>query len=80
MQDISNSSILRIRVYHTYLPETTQINTVWTFTNRTNTVVGTQKYNSGPSVYNALVEDHASAHSVNMDEYRSTQEQTDKQT
>ena len=30
--------------------------------------VGTQNYDSGPSVYNALVQDHASAHSVNIDD------------
>nr|ADB85343.1 putative transposon protein [Phyllostachys edulis] len=30
--------------------------------------VGTQKCNSGPSVYNALVQDHASAHSGNINE------------
>ena len=34
--------------------------------------VGTQNYDSGPSVYTALVQDHASAHSVNIDEYHST--------
>ena len=37
------------------------------------TSVGTKKCNSGPSVYNTLVQDHASTHSVNIDEYRSTQ-------
>ena len=59
LDSLKTADLTKVKTYSQYGSDTTS--------------VGTQKCNSGPSVYNALVQDHASAHSVNIDEYRSTQ-------
>ena len=59
LDSLKTADLTKVKTYSQYGSDTTS--------------VGTQNYDSGPSVYTALVPDHASAHSVNKDKYQSIQ-------